>query len=203
MRMKRPKNIGKGARQKLREYFLAHVGEVLDAYVLRKAAGGITEWARRVRELRQLEGMNIKTDKDDSSLKPGQYRLVDTKPLPVFESGISKETRAFVLDRNGFTCQMCGAAAGEPHPTNPNMKTRLHIGHIKDLSDGGTNDYQNLRALCSVCNEGAQNITLPRPEFIKLIAQVRRARGDVQLDVLKWLIKKYPAEAKKLTGESA
>lgn len=144
--------------------------------------------------------MNIQTDKDDSSLKPGQYRLVSAKPLPVFASTISKETRAFVLDRNGFTCQMCGAAAGEPHPSNPSMKTRLHIGHIKDLSEGGTSEPQNLRALCSVCNEGAQNITLPRPEFIKLVAQVRRARGDVQLEVLKWLVRKYPTEARKLVG---
>lgn len=195
---KRPGNRGKSARQRLREYFLAHVGQVIDAYTLRDIAGGITEWARRVRELRQFEGMNIKTDKDDSSLKPGQYRLVDTKLLPVFDEGISKETRAFVLDRNGFTCQMCGAAAGEPHPADPNRKTRLHLGHIRDLSDGGTNDPQNLRALCSMCNEGAQNITLPRPDYIKVIAQVRRAKGDVQLDVLKWLIQKYPVEAKKL-----
>lgn len=201
MKARRPKNAGKGARQRLREYFLANIGEVMDAYTLRRVAGGITEWARRVRELRQIEGMNIQTDKDDSSLKPGEYRLVDAKPLPVFASTISKETRAFVLDRNGFTCQMCGAAAGEPHPMNSNRKTRLHIGHIKDLSDGGTSDPSNLRALCSVCNEGAQNITLPRPEFIKLIAQVRRARGDVQLAVLDWLIRKYPNEAKKLNDE--
>ena len=198
MTAKRPKNIGKGARKKLQDYFLAHVGEVLDAYTLRKVAGGITELARRVRELRQSDGMNIHTDKDDSALSPGQYMLVDAKPLPVFASAISKEDRAFVLDRNGFTCQMCGAAAGEPHPTNPNMKTRLHIGHIKDLSDGGKSEPNNLRALCSVCNEGAQNITLPRPEFIKLIAQVRRARGDIQLNVLSWLIRKYPDQAKKL-----
>ena len=48
-----------GARKKLREYFLAHVGEVVDWQVLRTVAGGITEWARRVRELRQLEGRTL------------------------------------------------------------------------------------------------------------------------------------------------
>lgn len=201
MKAKRPKNVGKGARQKLREFFLEHVGEVLDSYTLREVAGGITEWARRVRELRQFDGLNIHTDKDDSALSPGQYILVSAKQLPVFASAISKEDRAFVLDRNGFTCQMCGAAAGEPHPSNPHMKTRLHIGHIKDLSDGGESVPANLRALCSVCNEGAQNITLPRPEFIKLIAQVRRARGDVQLEVLSWLIRKYPDPARKLLNK--
>jgi len=50
-------------------------------------------------------------------------------PLPAN----SWETRALVLDRNGFTCQMCGAVAGEPHPYDPNRKTRLHIGHIVDM----------------------------------------------------------------------
>lgn len=188
-----------GARAKLREYFLANVGKVLEWKELRKAAGGISEWARRVRELRQLEGMNIETDKDNSALKPGQYRLVDTKPLPVFESTISKETRAFVLDRNGFTCQMCGAAAGEPHPADASRKTRLHIGHIIDLSHGGTSEPNNLRALCSVCNEGAQNITLPRPKSSQLLAQLRRAPGDQQLDVLRWLVRKFPSQAKNLT----
>jgi len=43
-----------------------------------------------------------------------------------------------VLDRNGFTCQMCGAVAGEPHPYDPSRKTRLHIGHIIDKSLGGS-----------------------------------------------------------------
>ncbi len=93
-----------GAKAKLREHFNANVGKVLEGNKLRKIAGGITEWARRVRELRNEEGMNIVTHNDRSNLKPGQYMLVDLKPLPAFERGISKETRAYVLDRNGFTC---------------------------------------------------------------------------------------------------
>jgi hypothetical protein len=47
-------------------------------------------------------------------------------------------------------------------------------------------------AICSVCNEGASNPTLNRPEAIKLIAQVRRAPVKDQLDVLDWLMKKFP-----------
>lgn len=190
-----PKARKQGARRLLREYFLAHVGEVIDWQVLRQVAGGITEWARRVRELRQLEGLQIETDKDNSSLKPGQYRLVSAKPLPVFDSAISKETRAFVLDRNGFTCQMCGAGAGEPHPADPSRKTRLHIGHIVDKSHGGSDEPNNLRAVCSVCNEGAQNVTLPRPSWSQLLAQIRRAAGKEQLEALRWLMRKYPQQA--------
>lgn len=198
----RRRKAGGGARDRLRRYFLGHVGEVIEWQTLREAAGNITEWGRRVRELRQLEGYDIRTHKDDSSLKPGQYRLVSPKPRPVSVGSISKETRAFVLDRDGFTCQMCGAAAGEPHPTDPELKTRLHIGHIVDLSQGGTNDPANLRALCSVCNEGAQNSTLPRPESVWLLAQVRRAGGAEQLHVLEWLVRKYPARARQLVNEN-
>lgn len=185
---------GKGSKTKLKVYFTENVGKILDSDTLREVAG-TSEWARRVRELRNEMGMNIVTHNDRSDLKPGQYLLVDLKPLPAFERGISKETRAFVLDRNGFTCQMCGAAAGEPHPYDNTRKTRLHLGHIIDKSMGGTDDANNLRAICSVCNEGASNLTLNRPEAIKLIAQVRRAPAKDQLDVLKWLIQKFPVQS--------
>lgn len=188
---------GNGARNKLRTYFLYHIGQVLDSDTLREVAG-ISEWARRVRELRNEEGYQILTHNDRSDLKPGQYMLEDPKPQPAFAREISKETRAYVLDRNGFTCQMCGAVAGEPHPYDPSRKTRLHIGHIIDKSMGGTDDSSNLRALCSVCNEGAANLTLDRPSHEKLLIQIRRATGADQLKVLEWLVKKYPKQAKEL-----
>ncbi len=190
-----------GARDKLRQYFLDHLKVVLDSDTLREVAG-ISEWARRVRELRDEEGYQILTHHDRSDLKPGQYILENPKPQPAFAREISKEVRAYVLDRNGFTCQMCGAVAGEPHPYDPSKKTRLHIGHIIDKSMGGTDDTANLRAICSVCNEGASNLTLDRPSYEKLLIQVRRATGADQLKVLEWLIKKFPVQAKKLLSEN-
>ena len=135
-------------------------------------------------------------------MKPGQYLLVDRKPIPAFARGISRETRAYVLDRNGFTCQMCGAVAGEPHPADPSRVTRLHIGHIVDKSMGGTDDPSNLRAVCSICNEGAKNLTLDRPSIMKLLIQVRRATGGDQLLVLKWLVGKYPTQTVALLPRS-
>jgi hypothetical protein len=184
-----------GARAKLRAHFLSNLGRVMDSEELRTVAGGISEWARRVRELRTEEGYQILTHNDRSSLKPGEYLLESAKPVPAFERAISKETRAFVLDRNGFTCQQCGAVAGEPHPYDSTRKTRLHIGHIIDKSMGGTDDPANLRALCSICNEGAKNLTLERPSATKLLIQIRRATGADQLTVLKWLLEKYPQQA--------
>lgn len=187
----------KGSKAKLRDFFVENVGKVLDSKTLREVADA-SEWARRVRELKE-EGMNIVTGNDRSDLRKDQYILVDLTIKPSFERGISKETRAFVLDRNGFTCQMCGAAAGEPHPFDSGRKTRLHIGHIIDHSMGGSDDDpSNLRAICSVCNEGASNLTLNRPQAIKLVAQVRRAPVSDQLDVLKWLSQKFPKQTKEL-----
>lgn len=193
--MVKEKKARGGARGKLRAHFLANIGRVMDSDELRAIADNQSEWARRVRELRTEEGYLILTHNDRSELKPGQYLLETAKPQPAFERAISKETRAFVLDRNGFTCQMCGAVAGEPHPYDPTRKTRLHIGHVIDKSKGGGDDSSNLRAICSVCNEGAQNATLIRPDLKQLLIQVRRATSADQLEVLKWLIAKFPKQA--------
>jgi len=189
------KNQRGGARGKLRAHFLANIGRVMDSDELRAVADNQSEWARRVRELRTEEGYLILTHNDRSELKPGQYLLETPKPQPAFERAISKETRAYVLDRNGFTCQMCGAVAGEPHPYDSTRKTRLHIGHIIDKSKGGSDEHSNLRAICSICNEGAQNATLIRPDLKQLLIQIRRATSADQLEALKWLIAKFPKQA--------
>ena len=192
-----------GARADLRAHFLKNIGKVMGSDELRRVAGDITEWARRVRELRTEEGYQILTHNDRDDLKPGQYILLDPAPKPAFERAISKETRAYVLDRNGFTCQMCGAVAGEPHPYDPTRRTRLHLGHVIDKSLGGTDDASNLRAICSVCNEGASNLTLQRPRADKLLVQIRRAPSPDQLEVLKWLVSKFPRQAKEITDANA
>ena len=187
------KPLQRSTKARLRAYFLANLGKVMDSDELRIVADNQSEWARRIRELRNEEGYQILTHNDRSELKPGQYLLESPKPLPAFARQISKETRAFVLDRNGFTCQMCGAVAGEDHPYDATRKTRLHLGHIIDKSLGGTDDPVNLRAICSVCNEGASNATLTRPDLQKLLVQVRRATVQDQREVLRWLQKKFPA----------
>lgn len=191
------KKESSSARSKLRTHFLSNIGKVMSSEELRDVAGGISEWARRVRELRTEEGYLILTHNDRADLKPGQYLLLDSKPAPAFERTISKEVRAFVLDRNGFTCQQCGAVAGEPHPYDTTRKTRLHIGHIIDKSMGGSDEPGNLRALCSICNEGARNLTLDRPSALKLLTQIRRAAAPDQLQALQWLITKFPSQARE------
>lgn len=183
-----------GSKERIRQFLLAHIGEVVTSIQIRDAAGtGVSEWARRVRELREQEGWLIETHNDTTDLKPGQYILRE-KPgentAPVFQAGISAKLRAEVLDRNGFTCQMCGLTPGDIDPTTK-RKVRLHIGHIKDKSLGGLDEASNLRALCSTCNQGAKNITGEKPTGIWLLSQIRRAGIDEQRAVFTWLGKKF------------
>jgi 5-methylcytosine-specific restriction endonuclease McrA len=186
------------ARGHLRAHLFENLGRVIGSDELRDVAG-ISTWEHRIRELRDKEGYQILTHNDRSSRKPGEYLLETDKPQPAFARDISKETRIFVLNYDKFSCYMCGGVAGENDPYDPTQKTRLHIGHIIDKTMGGTDEPSNLRAICSVCNEGASNITLPRPDLQKLLIQVRRATNGDQLEVLKWLINKFPEQSKEFT----
>ena len=59
-----------GARKKLLNHFLANVGRVMDSDELRRIARS-SEWARRIRELRDEHGYQILTHNDRADLKPG------------------------------------------------------------------------------------------------------------------------------------
>ncbi len=179
------------ARESIRLFLLKNLNRVIEGSELREAAGGITEWARRVRELRDEQGYEILTHKDRNDLKPGQYMLLTGKRRPILDRAISKELRARVLERNGFTCQACGAAAGDPDPFHPGRTIRLTIGHIIEFSKGGKSEFGNLRAECTNCNEGLQNASLPKPSQIELFKQIRRATLDDQRAALEWLQQKF------------
>lgn len=185
----------KGSKALILDYLLANKGRVISSKELQEASGGASEWGRRVRELRDEQGYDILSHKDRSDLKPGEYILASTKRRPAFKRGISKETRAIVLERNGYTCQMCGCAAGDPDPYNSNRTIRLTIGHIVDKSKGGEDILSNLRAVCSNCNEGLQNAAPTKPDRLQLLAQIRRATIDDQKVVLDWLLRKFKCHA--------
>ncbi|MFH1158924.1 MAG: HNH endonuclease [Pseudomonadota bacterium] len=197
MKMRKP-----GSKERIRRFLLAHIGQVVTSIQIRDAIGmDVSEWARRVRELRDEEGWPILTHNDSTDLKPGQYLLTEKpaeKPNVRFMRGISAKLRAEVLDRNGFTCQMCGLTPGDIDP-DTGRKVRLHIGHIKDKSLGGRDELSNLRALCSTCNQGAKNITGEKPTGLWLLSQIRRAGIEEQRTVYEWLCKKFE-HGRKIVG---
>lgn len=180
-------------KERIKRLLLDNIGVTVTSRQLRDAAHPVSEWARRVRELRDEEGWPIVTHHDRADLKPGEYVL---ESVPVerddikFQRGISQKTKAEVLDRNGFTCQMCGLTPGEIDP-GTGRKVRLHMGHIVDKSLGGTDEASNLRALCSSCNQGAKNLTAEKPTTIWLLSQVRRSGIEEQKAVRDWLNNKF------------
>lgn len=184
-----------GSKEKIRQFLLANIGRVIESHQLQTAADGAVQYSRRLRELREEEGWPILTHNDTTDLKPGQYLLKESPPERAtikFERGISTKLRAEVLDRNGFTCQMCGLTPGDIDPAT-GRKVRLHLGHIKDKNLGGKNELSNLRALCSTCNQGAKNITGEKPTVIWLLSQIRRSGQDEQRAAFEWLRKKFGA----------
>ena len=181
------------AKEKLRQYLRPRVGKVVTATQLSDAVGPeVTEWARRLRELRSEEGWKISSNNDRDDLKPGEYILEEEPPNKEdyqFSSSISNRLRAEILERNGYTCQMCGIGAGDI--MDDGRKARLHIGHILDKYHGGTIHRTNLRALCSQCNQGAKNIVQKPPDYAWLLGLIRTASIADQMEILNWLSNKF------------
>lgn len=171
-----------GARDRIREFFENNLGKIVTTQQVRKVAK-ISEYARRIRELRELEGMQIKSHIDDPRLKPGQYILETLDRLPALGIAISLQKRNTILERNGYTCQLCGAGAGDPDPLYPGRKVRLHIDHILPQSQGGTDDDDNLRVLCSTCNQSKSNIQTTSEPTLNLLARIRKAPRAIQKEV--------------------
>lgn len=182
-----------GSKARLREFLLANVGRIIESKELYVASGKAGQYGRRIRELRDEEGWPISTHNDSTKLKPGQYLLTAQPPaahLLSFARKISARLRAEVLDRNGFTCQMCGLSPGDADP-HTGRKVRLHVGHIVDKSHGGKDELPNLRTLCSTCNQGAKNVTQEKPTKIWLMTQIRRSGLAEQRAAYEWLKSKF------------
>jgi 5-methylcytosine-specific restriction endonuclease McrA len=175
-----------GARGKIRAFLEANVGKVITTDQISQIAD-IRDYQRRIRELRNEEGMQIRSHHDLASLKPGEYMLETLDRLPAIERSISPQLRNDILERNGFTCQQCGSGAGDPDPYNPGRKVRLHVDHIIPISQGGTDDRDNLRALCSTCNQGKSNIQAPSESALNILARVRKTPRSVQREIYETL----------------
>lgn len=76
--------------------------------------------------------------------------------------GLSKKDRAYVL-RNQ-RCEQCGRSPSE-------HAVVLHVDHMIPLKWGGTNDLDNLQALCSECNEGKKDYYATYDEYSEEINQ--------------------------------
>jgi hypothetical protein len=93
-----------------------------------------------------------------------------------------------VLNRHDFTCQTCGATGAEVGGNE-----LLRVGYLARNDESIKNSTLDLKTLCPDCDEGfATAKLLPRMNAQELLVQLRRATVADQIEVLKWLVKKYP-----------
>jgi len=180
------------ARDRIREFLEKNVGRVVTTDQI-SAVAGIRDYQRRIRELRDEEGMPIRSHVDRHDLRPGEYILETLQRRAVVPRRISPKLRIAILERNGFTCQLCGAGPGDPDPYNPARKVRLHVDHVIPISQGGVDAESNLRAVCSACNQAKANIQPPSETAMNLLARVRRAPRSVQREIFEALKRSFEA----------
>lgn len=129
------------------------------------------QFDRRVRELYRVFEIE-RTKQGKNSL----YRLIKKRDQPLNTNTISLKLRAQIL-KDG-RCAQCGHTVAEDH-------IKLHVDHKIPQEWGGTNDPENLQALCSECNEGKKNLYATYNKYadkIKLAAnydEVHRRIGEL------------------------
>jgi 5-methylcytosine-specific restriction endonuclease McrA len=125
--------------------------------ILNVAAGNQEHLNRRMRELyREFE---IERKREG---RVTTYELIGRLDQPRLKSDISKTDRAYVL-RNQ-RCEQCGRTPRE-------HRVVLHVDHKIPREWGGTNERDNLQALCSDCNEGKKNYYATYDKYADQIKQ--------------------------------
>ena len=142
------------ARDRILEYLKESVGKKVSGPELSQV-GSISEFARRIRELRnECGGWQISTGMNRPDLKPDEYVLETLKQKPEFERMTAK-VWAQVLERDNFTCQKCGWKKGDKQTNNRKF---LEVHHKNPVRAKGKPEPNNLITLCNVCHDAQEAI---------------------------------------------
>jgi len=90
--------------------------------------------------------------------------------------------KAYVLHRDRYTCQNCGGKSKDK---------RLHVHHIIFRENGGSDDAQNLLALCNTCHDGVH-----KGEIVLSLSGKKKGklRAATQMNLIRsQLFKRLPA----------
>lgn len=159
------KLISNGVTREIYRVLWEHREKPLDIHEIRELIGPAVGVQQHLdRRLRDLDPyFRIERSRGNGTT---QYSLVERLAVSRAPQGeISKKLRAWVL-RNQ-RCEQCGR-------TPADEGVRLHVDHKIPQRWGGTNDPDNLQALCSECNEGKRDYYATfdglAPEILKAFA---------------------------------
>lgn len=111
----------------------------------------ISDWPRRVRELRTEYGWPVVTKQTGRpDLPVGIYLLEMNRQAPVHDRQIPDPVRCAVLRRDNYKCQGCQWHIDEWNKADPRV---LELHHIKHHAHGGENTEGNLITLCNICHD--------------------------------------------------
>ncbi len=141
-----------GSREKVKQYFLENVGQVVTTEELAYVAKDAKEYARRVRELRTESGYSISTQfTGRPDLKMGQYVLESAERVAEpHDRNIPDPIQRAVYLRDDNTCRICGWNRERWRPKDPRI---LELHHLEEHHRGGKNVERNLVVLCSRCHD--------------------------------------------------
>lgn len=137
---------GKG---RIREYLRDKVGEPVKSERVSRISG-ISQYARRIRELRNEEGFVVDSTRTRAELGQNDYFVVEIREVEK-KNRISAKTRYEQLQRQE-RCEICGR--GVEHSDVKYMEVD-HIEAFVDFDDPtAVNNPENLRTLCNECHHG-------------------------------------------------
>ena len=143
------RKLDMSVRDRILRYLRENAGQPVTGEELRYVANGATEWGRRTRELRTQEGWPVVTRSSGRpDLDIGVYVLEADRQSPPHDRNIPDPVRVAVLERDDFRCRCCGWEPTERKPGDPRALLELH--HIEHHFEGGSNEEDNLIALCNV-----------------------------------------------------
>lgn len=139
------------AKNKILEYLRANVAKPITGEELRYVANNVTEWARRVRELRSEQGWPIATKNTGRlDVAVGYYVLQADRRSPEHDRHIPDSVRGAVLRRDLYKCTKCGWSHSDYNPSDPR---HLELHHKRFHHKGGENAEENLITLCTICHD--------------------------------------------------
>ncbi len=189
------RNSSYGAAKRVGHYLAVEVGEgeKFNKSTLREIVPNTEQVDRRMRDLRRV-GWKIRNYKDMASLRPSELYLEkvgdqvwrDGYRWPA--QGLTAATRRKVYDRDGHRCMVCGIDFGAEYPDQPGIVARPTIGHIVPSNRGGSDDLDNLRPECQLCNETARNLTEQADIGLVKLKILELNRADKQL-LAQWMLR--------------